>query len=70
MQASDAEHHVDEYELTSVCIERLIRETFQMLFDHDPDYYGDIVNFQNALPASGCAIEKLIAPSLEDLFGK
>lgn len=64
------ELHVDEDELAPVRIERLTRETFRMLFDHDPAHYGDIVNFQNTPPASKCAIEKLKAPSSEDLFGK
>lgn len=63
------ELHVEEDEIPTVRIERLTRETFRMLFDHDPARYGDIINFQNTPPASKSEIEKLKAPSFEELIG-
>lgn len=64
------ELHVEENEMPSVRIERLTRETFRMLFDHDPARYGDIINFQNTPPASKSEVEKLRAPTPEDVLGK
>lgn len=64
------ELHVEEDEIPTVRIERLTRETFRMLFDHDPARYGDIINFQNTPPASKSEIAKLKAPSFEELIGK
>lgn len=64
------ELHVEEDEMPTVRLERLTRETFRMLFDHDPARYGDIINFQNTPPASKSEIEKLKAPSSEELIGK
>lgn len=63
------ELHVDEDEMPMVRIERLTRETFRMLFDHDPARYGEIINFQNTPPASKSEIEKLNEPSLDELLG-
>ncbi|NP_001155404.1 RING finger protein 181-like [Acyrthosiphon pisum] len=62
------ELHVEEDEMPTVRLERLTRETFRMLFDHDPARYGDIINFQNTPPASKSEIEKLKAPSFEELI--
>jgi len=64
------ELHVEEDEMPTVRLERLTRETFRMLFDHDPARYGDIINFQNTPPASKSEIEKLKTPSFEELIGK
>lgn len=64
------ELHVEEDEIPTVRIERLTRETFRMLFDHDPVRYGDLVHFQNTPPASKSEIEKLITPLLDELLGK
>lgn len=64
------ELHVDEDEMPNDRIERLTRETFRMLFDHDPARYGDIINFQNTPPASKSEIKKLISPSINELSGK
>lgn len=64
------ELHVDEDEMPNDRIERLTRETFRMLFDHDPARYGDIINFQNTPPAAKSEIEKLVSPSINELSGK
>lgn len=64
------ELHVEEDEMPNARIDRLTRETFRMLFDHDPARYGDMINFQNTPPASKSEIEKLSAPSFEELIGK
>jgi hypothetical protein len=64
------ELHVDEDEVPTVRVERLTRETFRMLFDHDPIRYGDMVNYQSSPPASKSEIEKLITPLFDELLGK
>lgn len=64
------ELHVEEDEIPTVRLERLTRETFRMIFDHDPARYGDIINFQNTPPASKSAIEKLEKTLPNDLLGK
>jgi len=64
------ELHVEEDEMPNVRIESLTRETFRMLFDHDPTQFGDIISFQNIPPASKSEVEKLSAPSFEELIGK
>lgn len=64
------ELHVEENEIPTVRLERLTRETFRMIFDHDPSRYGDIINFQNTPPASKSEIEKLSIPLSDELLGK
>lgn len=64
------ELHVEEDEIPTIREERFTRETFRMLFDHDPIRYGNMVNFQNTPPASKSEIEKLSAPLLDELLGK
>lgn len=64
------ELHVDEDEIPTNRRERLTRETFRMLFDHDPVRYGDMVNFQYTPPASKSEIEKLSTPLFDELLGK
>jgi len=63
------ELHVEEDEVPTVRIERLTRETFRMLFDHDPARYGEIMNFQNIPPAAKSEIKKLNQPPFDELLG-
>lgn len=63
------ELNVEENELPASRIDRLTRETFQMLIDYDPSRYGDVVNSQSTPPASQSEIEKLKAPSNEEIQG-
>lgn len=66
------ELHVDEAEdeIDYHRSERLTRETFRMLFEHDPARYGDLMNFQITPPASKLAVEKLNTTPSDDLLGK
>jgi len=64
------ELHVEEDEVPSVRVGRLTRETFRMLFDHNPVRYGEIINFQTIPPASKSEIQKLDQPSFDELRGE
>lgn len=66
------ELHVEEDEvlpMSSAHMGRLTRETFRMLFDHNPIRYGEILNFQTIPPASKSEIQKLDQPSFDELTG-
>lgn len=58
------------FEEDEVPFERLTRETYRILFDHDPSRFIDIINLQNTPPASKSEIEKLSIPLSEELLGK
>lgn len=59
---------VPENESDEVRVERLTRETFRMMFDHNPGTWAD--THPTPPPASKAAIEKLKVPSAEELSGK
>ncbi|XP_050436992.1 E3 ubiquitin-protein ligase RNF181-like [Adelges cooleyi] len=64
------ELNVDENELPGSLVERLTRESFRMIFDYDPESYGDVINSQRSPPASKSEIEKLRIPSVDEILGE
>lgn len=64
------ELNVEEVELATDRIARLTRETYRMLFDHDPARFGHILNTQTYPPASKTEIGKLKVPLIDELVKK